>query len=106
MPSEATRNMFLVAGGFGIGALVVLAGFAFLIGIGGIETQSVSPAAQSAAHSPTSPGPAPQPAPATAGTAVETTGKAPAPANPDTPRATIPEQPPAVARPDQQNQPK
>ncbi len=106
MPHEATRNLFLVAGGFGLGAIVVLGAFVFLIGIGAIPHDSVSPAtpaAQSAAHAPAARGPAPQAAPKTAGKtagpAVETTGQAPAAAQPDTPRATTPQQPPAAAQP-------
>ena len=114
MPSDATRSMFLVASGFGIGALVVLAAFMVLIGVGTFGHNSVSPAtpaAQSAANAPTSPGPAPKPAPNTAAPAVpnsatpapETTGKAPAPANANTPRAQTKQQQEA---PQSQPQPK
>jgi len=102
MPSDATRSMFLVASGFGIGALAVLAGFMFLIGIGAVEHTAVSPAtpaAQSAANSPTAPGPAPQPAPSA------TTGQAPAPANPDTPTAPTRNQPQQAPAAKQQQQP-
>jgi hypothetical protein len=92
MPSDATRSMFLVVAGFGIGALVVLGAFTVLIGVGEISPHSVSPAlpaAQSAANQPANPGPAPKPAPDTASPAApkETTGSAPAPANPATPRS-------------------
>ena len=34
MPASATGTLFLLASGFGIGALVVLFGFLFLVGIG------------------------------------------------------------------------
>lgn len=91
MPAGATGTLFLLASGFGIGALVVLAGFVFLVGIGDLGQQTASgptPAAQSAATAPASPGPAPNPAPNTGGgTVPETTGQAPAPANPNTPKA-------------------
>lgn len=91
MPAQATRNLMMLASGFGIGALVVLFGFAFLIGVGELGQSAVTPAtpaAQSAANAPVAPGPAPKPAPNTSGSAVpETTGQAPAPANPATPRA-------------------
>jgi hypothetical protein len=91
MPGDATRNLMLMGAGFGIGALVVLFGFIFLVGIGDLGHTGASPAtpaAQSAANAPVAPGPAPKPAPNTSGPAVrETTGQAPAPANPSTPRA-------------------
>jgi hypothetical protein len=92
MSGNATRNLFLVAAGFGIGALVVLFGFVFLVGVGDLgshATTPATPAAQSAANAPAAPGPAPKPAPDTATPAVpkSTTGQAPAPANPSTPRA-------------------
>jgi hypothetical protein len=91
MPAEATRTLFVLASGFGIGALVVLFGFLFLIGIGQVghpTTSGPTAAAQSAATAPAAPGPAPNPAPNTAGRTVpETTGQAPAPANPGTPKA-------------------
>ena len=91
MPAGATGTLFVLASGFGIGALLVLFGFVFLIGIGGLGHNAVTPttpAAQSAANSPAAPGPAPKPAPNTGGAAVpETTGQAPAPANPSTPKA-------------------
>jgi hypothetical protein len=106
MPSDATRSMFLVAAGFGIGALIVLFGFVFLVGIGDLGHATISgpastaqssagaaapatPAAKSAANAPAAPGPAPKPAPNTAAPVVPstTTGQAPAPANPKTPRA-------------------
>lgn len=96
MPASATGTLFLVASGFGIGALVVLFAFTFLIGVGDLGNKAVtpaSPAAQSAANQPTSPGPAPNPSPNTGGSTVpETTGQAPAPANAATPRATTPQQ--------------
>jgi hypothetical protein len=91
MPADATRNLFVWASGFGIGALLVLFGFLFLIGIGQIGHGTTSgptaatPAGQSAATAPTQPGPAPNPAPNTAAPAVpSTTGQAPAPAQPET----------------------
>ena len=91
MPAGATGTLFLLASGFGIGALVILFGFVFLIGIGGVGHNTASgptAAQQSAATAPASPGPAPNPAPNTGGNTVpETTGQAPAPANPATPRA-------------------
>ena len=91
MPAGATGTLFLLASGFGIGALVILFGFVFLIGIGDLGHNAASgptAAAQSAATAPAAPGPAPNPAPNTGGgTVPETTGQAPAPANPSTPRA-------------------
>lgn len=89
MPADATRNMFVWVSGFGIGALLMLFGFVFLVGIGQLGHTPVSgpgtPAAQSAATAPTQPGPAPKPAPNTAGPTVpSTTGQAPAPAQPET----------------------
>jgi hypothetical protein len=94
MPAEATGTLFVLASGFGIGALVMLFGFLFLIGIGQVGHPTTSgPAAQSAATAQTAPGPAPNPAPNTAGRAVpETTGQAPAPANPSTPKAPTTQQ--------------
>jgi hypothetical protein len=91
MPADATRSLMLVAAGFGVGALAVLFGFVFLVGIGDLGHNAPSPAtpaAQSAASAPAAPGPAPNPAPNTAAPAVpETTGHGPAPANPATPKA-------------------
>ena len=91
MPGGATGTLFLLASGFGMGALVILFAFVFLIGIGGVgqhTTSGPTAAQQSAATAPTAPGPAPNPAPNTGGNTVpETTGQAPAPANPATPRA-------------------
>ena len=91
MPAGATGTLFLLASGFGIGALVILFAFVFLIGIGGVghnATSGPTAAQQSAATAPAAPGPAPNPAPNTGGgTVPETTGQAPAPANPSTPRA-------------------
>jgi hypothetical protein len=96
MAADATRTLFMLASGFGIGALVVLAGFIFLVGIGDLGHNAATPAtpaAQSAANAPVAPGPAPKPAPNTAGSAVpETTGQAPAPANPATPKAPTQQQ--------------
>ena len=96
MPAQATGTLFVLASGFGIGALVVLFGFLFLVGIGEVgHTTASGPtaAAQSAATAPAAPGPAPNPAPNTAGRAVpETTGQAPAPANPSTPKAPTAQQ--------------
>ncbi len=97
MPASATGVLFLLASGFGIGALVVLAGFIFLVGIGDLghnaSPSPATPAAQSAANAPAAPGPAPNPAPNTSGSAVpETTGKAPAPADAKTPRAPTQQQ--------------
>jgi len=91
MPAGATGTLFLLASGFGVGALVILFGFVFLVGIGQLghtATSSPTAASQSAATAPVAPGPAPNPAPNTGGrTAPQTTGQAPAPANPDTPKA-------------------
>ena len=96
MPASATGTLFVLASGFGIGALVILAAFAFLIGIGDLgqhATTPATPAAQSAANAPAAPGPAPKPAPNTAAPAVpSTTGQAPAPANPQTPKAPTQQQ--------------
>jgi len=64
MPAGATGVLFLLASGFGIGALVVLAGFVFLVGIGDLGHNSSSPAtpaAQSAANAPAAPGLGPAP---------------------------------------------
>src|SRR3954447_4065889 len=87
MPAGATGTLFLLASGFGIGALVILFGFVFLVGIGDLGHNTASgptPATQSAATAPAAPGPAPNPAPNTGGRTVpETSGQAPAPANPD-----------------------
>ena len=102
MPADATRNMFMVTAGFGIGALVVLFGFVLLVGIGVLGHEGVSgpgstaqstaastPAGQSAATAPAKPGPSPNPVKNTAAPAVpsSTTGQGPAPANPETQRA-------------------
>jgi hypothetical protein len=104
MPATATRSLMLWASGFGIGALVVLGCFMFLLGIGEIghstvsgpgstassaTSQSGTPAAKSAANAPAEPGPAAKPAPNTSSPMVptETTGSAPAPADPHTQRA-------------------
>jgi hypothetical protein len=91
MPASSTRNFFLITAGFGIGALVILFAFVFLIGIGDVgqtANTAATPAAKSAANAPMAPGPAPNPAPNTASPAVpSTTGQAPAPANPNTPKA-------------------
>jgi hypothetical protein len=96
MPAGATGTLFVLASGFGIGALVVLAGFVFLIGVGELghgTTSGPTAAAQSSATAPAAPGPAPNPAPNTAGRTVpETTGQAPAPANPETPKAPTQQQ--------------
>jgi hypothetical protein len=97
MPTAATGTLFTLASGFGIGALVVLAAFMFLIGVGGVEqhaTSPATPAAQSAANAPVAPGPAPRPAPNTGGAAgpQTTTGQAPAPADPQTQRAPTQQQ--------------
>ena len=93
MPASATGTLFVLASGFGIGALVILAAFAFLIGIGDLGQHATTPATQSAANAPAAPGPAPKPAPNTAAPAVpSTTGQAPAPANPQTPKAPTAQQ--------------
>jgi hypothetical protein len=96
MPAAATGILFTLTAGFGIGALVILGAFVFLIGIGEVGQHAASPAtpaAQSAANAPVAPGPAPNPAPNTAAPAVpSTTGQAPAPANPQTPRAQTQQQ--------------
>ena len=56
MPAEATGTLFALASGFGIGALVMLFGFLFLIGIGQVGHPTTSgPAAQSAATAPAAP---------------------------------------------------
>src|SRR4029079_12533808 len=83
MPAGATGTLFVFAAGFGSASLIVLFGFVFLVVIGDIGHNAVTPATQSAANAPAAPGPAPKPVPNTAGAAVpETTGKAPAPATP------------------------
>jgi hypothetical protein len=91
MPAGATGTLLLLASGFGIGALVILFGFVFLVGIGDLghnATPGPTAAAQSAATAPAAPGPVPNPAPNTGGNTVpETTGRAPAPANANTPKA-------------------
>jgi hypothetical protein len=94
MPAQATGTLFVLASGFGIGALVVLFGFLFLVGIGEVgHSITPGPAAQSATTAPAAPGPAPNPAPNTAGRTVpQTTGQAPAPANPGTPKAPTAQQ--------------
>ena len=94
MPARATGTLFVLAAGFGIGALVILAAFGFLIGVGEVGQHAATPAAQSAANAPVAPGPAPKPAPNTAAPAVPstTTGQAPAPANPQTPKAPTAQQ--------------
>jgi hypothetical protein len=96
MPAGATGTLFVLASGFGIGALAMLFGFVFLVGIGQLghpATSGPTAAAQSAATAPVAPGPAPNPAPNTAGRTVpETTGQAPAPANPSTPKAPAAQQ--------------
>jgi hypothetical protein len=96
MPAGATGTLFLLASGFGIGALVILFGFVFLIGVGEVGHNTApgpTAAQQSAATAPAAPGPAPNPAPNTGGRTVpETTGQAPAPANPNTPRAPTQQQ--------------
>jgi hypothetical protein len=108
MPANATRNLFVWASGFGIGALLVLAAFVFLIGVGEVGQHANSPATpagQSAANAPVAPGPAPKPVQNTAVPAVpETTGSAPAPAQPSTPRAPTKEQQQQGQQPPQ-NQP-
>ena len=89
MPAEATRNLFVWASGFGIGALLVLFGFLFLIGIGELGHSTISgpsPAGQSAATAPAAPGPAPNPAPQT-GSPTNSQAAAPAPAQDTTGRA-------------------
>jgi hypothetical protein len=73
MPSEATRNLFVWASGFGMGALVVLVGFVFLVGIGVLGHGTVSgpqTATQSSAVAPPA-----QTNPSTA--KPETTGQSP-----------------------------
>lgn len=99
MPAGATGTLLLLASGFGIGALVILFGFVFLVGIGDLgHTTASGPTAagQSAATAPVAPGPAPNPAPNTGGNSVpQTTGQAPAapaPADPATPRAPTQQQ--------------
>lgn len=98
MPAGATSTLFMLASGFGIGALVVLGAFMFLIGVGGVNQHSMTPAtgpaAQSTANASAAPGPAPLPAPNTGGNASTptTTGQAPAPADPQTPRAPTQQQ--------------
>jgi hypothetical protein len=94
MPAEATRSLFLWASGFGIGALLVLGGFIFLVDIGTLGHDPASaPVAQSAAQAPPTPAPQTSSPPPTTGQASqpETTGQAPkgelgkAPAQPAAP---------------------
>jgi len=81
MPAAATRNLFIWASGFGVGAILILFAFVFLIGVGEMG-RSTAPGPVAASQ------PATAPAPNTAGrTAPETTGRAAAPASPDTPPA-------------------
>jgi hypothetical protein len=92
MPAGATGTLFVLASGFGIGALAMLFGFVFLVGIGQLGHPATS-GPTAAATAPVAPGPAPNPAPNTAGRTVpETTGQAPAPANPSTPKAPTAQQ--------------
>jgi hypothetical protein len=79
MPAEATRSLFLWASGFGVGALLVLGGFIFLVGIGTLgHDPANAPAAQSAAQSPATPAPkTSSPSPTTSPS--QTTGQAPQP---------------------------
>jgi hypothetical protein len=62
---HAAGNLLLWASGFGLGAMVVLIGFVFLIGIHVVGQEAVTPAGQPAAQS--------------TGTPAQTTGQAPAP---------------------------
>jgi hypothetical protein len=96
MPAEATRSLFLVAGGFGIGALVVLFGFVFLLGIGAVGHDPASTPAQMAA-APATPGAAPRPAPQSA--PAETTGQAPTGPAPRTPAQNSPKPPDSKSGP-------
>jgi hypothetical protein len=75
MPAAATRNLFIWASGFGVGAILILFAFVFLIGVGEMG-RSTAPGPVAASQ------PATAPAPNTAGrTAPETTGRAAAPAS-------------------------
>ena len=94
MPSDATRNMFLVAAGFGIGALVVMVGFGVVLGLGGVEhgSPAAAPTVQTSAATPAAPQ---QPAAnASAPSAPATTGQA----QPPQPTQAQPKQQPAPAR--------
>jgi hypothetical protein len=78
MPAEATRDLFLWVSGFGIGALLMLGAFIFLVGIGTLGHNPANPpAAQSAAQAPGTP--APQ-----TSNRQQTTGQASQPAQPET----------------------
>jgi hypothetical protein len=85
MPADATRDLFLWASGFAIGALLILGAFIFLVGIGTLgHNPSNPPAAQSAAHAPATPAPQTSNRQQTTGqesqpTQPETTGQAPKP---------------------------
>ena len=60
MPAGATGTLMVLASGFGIGALVILFAFVFLVGIGQIghpTTSGPTAASQSAATAPVAPGP-------------------------------------------------
>ncbi|MBX9824715.1 MAG: hypothetical protein K2Y27_06930 [Xanthobacteraceae bacterium] len=63
---QAAGNLLLWASGFGLGAMVVLLGFVFLIGVHLIGQDALTPAGQPAAQS-------------SAGAPAQTTGQAPAP---------------------------
>jgi hypothetical protein len=81
MPANATRNLFLWASGFGAGAIVILLAGVLMVGIGVLghdASTSKTPAAQSAANSPTQPGPNPQQTNPSGTSAPQTTGQAPA----------------------------
>ena len=82
MPANATRSLMLWASGFGIGAMVILLGGVLLVNMGvwGHDAgTSNTPAAQSAANSPTQPGPNPQQSNPSGTSAPQTTGQAPSP---------------------------
>ncbi|MBX9846833.1 MAG: hypothetical protein K2Z80_33995 [Xanthobacteraceae bacterium] len=66
VPDQAAGNLLLWASGFGLGAMVVLLGFVFLIGVNVMGQDALTPAGQPAAQS--------------AGAPAQTTGRAPAPA--------------------------
>jgi hypothetical protein len=96
MPANATRNLFVWASGFGIGALLVLAAFVFLIGVGEVGQHANSPATpagQSAANAPVAPGPRAQVCAKHRGPSrARDHRQRAAPAQPSTPRAPTKEQ--------------
>ena len=94
MPASATGTLFVLASGFGIGALVIFAAFAFLIEIGDIN-QHASHAGGAIRRQRTGSAPAPRRSPLPTRQRQPCRpppDKAPAPANPQTPKAPTAQQ--------------